>query len=237
MLFFEDLGKKEYEETWKYQKKLFDEIIQKKVNNISSQKAGYFLFVEHPHVYTIGKNGKRDKHLLVSSDFLEKIDATCYQTDRGGDITYHGPGQLIGYPILNMDYFFTDIHKYLRLLEEVIIHFLWKNYGIKGERKKGKTGVWFHNHVKNGKSRKICAIGIRMSRWVTMHGFALNVNTDLRYFDYIIPCGIYDQEVTSLKKELKKNDISFQEVKLMVKKSFQEIFDVEFIPMSKKLDQ
>ncbi|WP_185872464.1 lipoyl(octanoyl) transferase LipB [Blattabacterium cuenoti] len=231
ILFFEDLGKKEYKETWKYQKKLFNDIIQKKVNNIFSKKAGYFLFVEHHHVYTIGKNGKKDNHLLVTSDFLKKINATFYQTDRGGDITYHGPGQLIGYPILNMDYFFTDIHKYLRLLEEVIIHFLWKNYKMKGERKKGNTGVWFHN--KNGKSRKICAIGIRMSRWVTMHGFSLNINTDLRYFDYIIPCGIYNQEVTSLKKELKKNDISFQEVKNMVKKSFQEIFEVKFISMKK----
>ncbi|AGW86105.1 Octanoyltransferase [Blattabacterium sp. (Nauphoeta cinerea)] len=228
ILFFEDLGKKEYKKTWKYQKILFDNIIQEKINNISVQKAGYFLFVEHPHVYTIGKNGKKDKHLLVSSDFLKKINVSFYQTDRGGDITYHGPGQLIGYPILNMDYFFTDIHKYLRLLEEVIIHFLWKNYEIKGEREKGKTGVWLKN-VKNVKSRKICAIGIRMSRWVTMHGFALNVNTDLQYFNHIVPCGIYDQEVTSLKKELKKNDISFQEVKHMVKKSFQEIFDVEFI--------
>ncbi|WP_185861528.1 lipoyl(octanoyl) transferase LipB [Blattabacterium cuenoti] len=230
ILFFEDLGKKEFQETWMYQKKLFDEIIQKKVNNISDKKAGYFLFVEHPHVYTIGKNGHKNQHLLVSSDFLKKIDVSFYQTDRGGDITYHGPGQLIGYPILNMDYFFTDIHKYLRLLEEVMIHFLCKNYAIKGERKKGRTGVWFNNG-KNGKSRKICAIGIRMSRWVTMHGFALNVNTDLQYFNHIIPCGIYNQEVTSLKKELKKDDISLQKVKCMVKKSFQEIFDVEFINM------
>ncbi|WP_185860967.1 lipoyl(octanoyl) transferase LipB [Blattabacterium cuenoti] len=233
ILFFEDLGQKEYQETLKYQTRLFYDIIQNKVNNIPSKKAGYFLFVEHPHVYTIGKNGKKDKHLLVSSDFLKKKNISVYQTDRGGDITYHGPGQLIGYPILNMDYFFTDIHKYLRLLEEVIIHFLWKNYEIKGERKEGKTGVWFH--VKNGKSRKICAIGIRMSRWVTMHGFALNINTDLQYFNHIIPCGIDNQEVTSLKKELKKNDISFQEVKSMVKKSFQEIFDVKFFNVPKKL--
>ncbi|WP_341658429.1 lipoyl(octanoyl) transferase LipB [Blattabacterium cuenoti] len=233
ILFFEDLGKKEYQETWKYQKRLFDDIIRKKINNIPDQKAGYFLFVEHPHVYTIGKNEKKNNHLLVSLDFLKKIDVSFYQTDRGGKITYHGPGQLIGYPILNMDYFFTDIHKYLRLLEEVIIHFLWKNYEIKGERKKGKTGIWFN--VKNGKSRKICAIGIRISRWVTMHGFALNVNTDLQYFNHIIPCGISNQEVTSLKKELNKNDISFQEVKRMVKKSFQEIFDVEFVNMPKKI--
>ncbi|WP_185858769.1 lipoyl(octanoyl) transferase LipB [Blattabacterium cuenoti] len=233
ILFFEDLGKKEYKETWKYQKKLFDDLIQKKENNkFYKKEAGYFLFVEHPHVYTIGKNGKKDNHLLVTSEFLKKINASFCKTDRGGDITYHGPGQLIGYPILNMDYFFTDIHKYLRMLEEVIIHFLWKNYGIIGERKKGRTGVWFHNQI--GKSRKICAIGIRISRWVTMHGFALNVNTDLRYFDHIIPCGIYNQEVTSLKKELKKNDISFQEVKQMVKKSFQEIFDVEFVSMHHK---
>ncbi|AER40406.1 MAG: lipoyl(octanoyl) transferase LipB [Flavobacteriales bacterium] len=226
ILFFEDLGKKEYKETWKYQKILFDDIIQKKVNDRLSQKiAGYLLFVEHPHVYTIGKNGKY-KHLLVSSVFLKKIKATFYQTDRGGDITYHGPGQLVVYPILNMDYFFTDIHKYLRLLEEVIIHFLLKNYEIKGKREKGQTGVWLKG--KKGKSRKICSIGIRMSRWVTMHGFALNVNTDLRYFDYIIPCGILNKEVTSLKKEL-NNKISFSEVKHLVKRSFQEIFDVEFI--------
>ncbi|WP_185869866.1 lipoyl(octanoyl) transferase LipB [Blattabacterium cuenoti] len=226
ILFFEDLGKKKYEDTWIYQKKLFNKIIQKKINKISSIEAGYLLFVEHYHVYTIGKNGKKDKHLLVTLDFLEKINATICKTDRGGDITYHGPGQLIVYPILNMDYFFTDIHKYLRFLEEVIIHFLCKNYGIKGEREKGKTGVWL---LDNKKSRKICAIGIRISRWVTMHGFALNVNTNLKYFDYIVPCGIYNKEVTSLKKELKKNNISFNEVKYMVKKSFQEIFDVEFI--------
>ncbi|AWU45952.1 lipoyl(octanoyl) transferase LipB [Blattabacterium punctulatus] len=234
ILFFEDLGKKEYKETWKYQKILFDDIIQKKVKNIffhnnKKEIAGYLLFVEHPHVYTIGKNGK-NKHLLVSSDFLKKIDATFYQTDRGGDITYHGPGQLVVYPILNMDYFFTDIHKYLRLLEEVIIHFL-KNYGIKGEREKGKTGVWLKK--KNGKYKKICSIGIRMSRWVTMHGFAINVNTDLRYFDYIIPCGIFNKEVTSLEKEL-KNKISFSDTKYLVKKSFQEIFNVKFF-INKKI--
>ncbi|WP_185851813.1 lipoyl(octanoyl) transferase LipB [Blattabacterium cuenoti] len=230
-ILFEDLGKKGYKETWDYQKFLFDDLIQKKIK--FSKKSpqihvGYLLFVEHPHVYTIGKNGKKDKHLLVSSDFLKKINATFYQTDRGGDITYHGPGQLVGYPILNMDYFFTDIHKYLRFLEEVILHFLLKNYGIKGIREEGKTGVWLEE--KNGKSRKICAIGIRISRWVTMHGFALNINTDLRYFNYIIPCGIKNKEVTSLKKELKNNHhISFSEVKLLVKKSFQEIFQVEFI--------
>ncbi|WP_185870742.1 lipoyl(octanoyl) transferase LipB [Blattabacterium cuenoti] len=232
ILFFEDLGKKEYKETWDYQKTLFNDLIQKKRKNRFSQKEihGYLLFVEHPHVYTIGKNGKKDKHLLVSLDFLKKINATFYQIDRGGDITYHGPGQLVGYPILNMDYFFPDIHKYLRLLEEVIIHFLNENYGIKGVREKGETGVWLKN-VK-GKSKKICAIGIRISRWVTMHGFALNVNTDLRYFNYIIPCGIddKDKEVTSLKKELRNNPhISFSEVKLLVKKSFQKIFHVEFI--------
>ncbi|WP_185850056.1 lipoyl(octanoyl) transferase LipB [Blattabacterium cuenoti] len=226
ILFFEDLGMKGYKETLEYQKILFNNLIQKKVKNRHDQKEepGYLLFVEHNHVYTIGKNGK-NKHLLVSSYFLKKINAEFYQTDRGGDITYHGPGQLVVYPILNMDYFFTDIHKYLRLLEEVIIHFLLKNYGIKGEREKGQTGVWLK---KNGISRKICAIGIRMSRWVTMHGFALNVNTDLRYFDHIIPCGIFNKEVTSLKKEL-QNHISFSEVKDLVKKSFQEIFNVEFI--------
>ncbi len=225
-IFFEDLGIKEYQETWKYQKKLFKDIIQKKINKVSCQKVGYLLFVEHPNVYTIGKNGKKNKHLLVPSDFLNKINATFYQTDRGGDITFHGPGQLIGYPILNMDYFFTDVHKYIRLLEEVIIHFL-KFYGLEGVRKKGKTGVWMNNDI-GKKSRKICAIGIRMSRWVTMHGFALNINTDLRYFDYIIPCGIHDQEVTSLRKELEKKEIPFEIAKNKVKKSFQDVFNVEF---------
>ncbi|WP_185864703.1 lipoyl(octanoyl) transferase LipB [Blattabacterium cuenoti] len=228
IIYFEDLGIKKYEDTWKYQKKLFEDIIQKKVKKIHCKKAGYLLFVEHPNVYTIGRNGNKNKHLLVTSDFLKKINADFYQTDRGGDITFHGPGQLIVYPILNMDYFFTDIHKYIRLLEEVIIHFL-KYYELEGVRKKGKTGVWMNNNDDvDKKSRKICAIGIRMSRWVTMHGFALNINTNLRYFDYIVPCGIHDQEVTSLKKELEKS-ISFEMVKNMMKKSFQYVFNVDLI--------
>ncbi|WP_185874084.1 lipoyl(octanoyl) transferase LipB [Blattabacterium cuenoti] len=225
ILFFEDLGKKGYQETWDYQKILFNKLIQKKINKDKNQITGYLLFVEHPHVYTIGKNGKY-QHLLVSSDFLKKIEATFYLTDRGGDITYHGPGQLVVYPILNMDDLFTDIHKYIRFLEEVIIHFL-KYYGIKGGRQTGKTGVWL-GEKKRISYKKICSIGIRMSRWVTMHGFALNVNTDLRYFDYIIPCGLINKEMTSLKEEL-NHPISFYEVKYLVKKSFKKIFNVECI--------
>ncbi|WP_185855742.1 lipoyl(octanoyl) transferase LipB [Blattabacterium cuenoti] len=226
-ILFEDLGKKEYVTTFNYQKRIFNNIIQKKINKIFYKEAGYLIFVEHNHhIYTIGKNGKKNKHLLVSSDFLKKINATICHTDRGGDITYHGPGQLIIYPILDLDYFFTDIHKYLRLLEEVIIHFLWNNYGIQGIRKKGNTGVWL-NH---GKLRKICAIGIKISRWVTMHGLALNINTNLQYFNYIIPCGIYEnQKVTSLKEELKNFELSLNDVKCRVKKSFKKIFNVEFI--------
>ncbi|WP_185851222.1 lipoyl(octanoyl) transferase LipB [Blattabacterium cuenoti] len=223
ILFFEDLGYKKYKETWIYQKILFNKLIHQK--KICDKKIhGYLLFVEHPHVYTIGKNGK-EQNLLVTSNFLKKINAEFYQIDRGGDITYHGPGQLVVYPILNMDYFFTDIHKYLRFLEEVVIHFLLKNYGIKGERINKNTGVWL---IKNGTYRKICSIGIRISRWITMHGFSLNINTDLRYFDHIIPCGLFNKGVTSLKEEL-KNKISFYDAKNLVKKSFQKIFHIEFI--------
>ncbi|WP_185868754.1 lipoyl(octanoyl) transferase LipB [Blattabacterium cuenoti] len=224
IIFFEDLGKQEYESTWNYQKTLFYNIIKKKKNHLSSQEVGYLIFVENNHhVYTIGKNGKQEKNLLVSLDFLKHIHANLYQIDRGGDITYHGPGQLLAYPILDLNYFFKDIDKYLRQLEEVIIHFLWKNYGIQGLRKKGYTGVW----VNHG---KICAIGIRMSRWATMHGLAFNVNTDLQYFNYIIPCGIsQNRKVTSLRKEIKNDHISFHEVKQKIKISFQEIFEVQLI--------
>ncbi|WP_185883149.1 lipoyl(octanoyl) transferase LipB [Blattabacterium cuenoti] len=220
-LVFEDLGKKEYEKTWNYQKKLFNNMIKRK--HYSSKEVGYILFVEHHHhVYTIGKNGNKKTNLLVSSDFLKKKQVSFYHIDRGGDITYHGPGQLIVYPILDLEYFFKDIHKYLRFLEEVIIHFLWSNYKIHGIREKGKTGVWLNNQ------KKICAMGIRISRWITMHGFALNVNTNLNYFNYIIPCGIQNRKVTSLKEFFKKK-VSFHEVKYQIKKSFEKIFNVDMI--------
>ncbi len=222
-IFFKDLGVKEYKVTWIYQKKLHNTIINNKNNN---NIIGYLLFVEYyNHIYTIGQNCKRYKHLLVSEYFLDQINAYLYKIDRGGDITYHGPGQLVVYPILDMNYFFLDIHKYIRYLEEVVIYFLYKYYKINGIRIKGKTGVWIIN---NKQLRKICSIGIKIKRWTTMHGLSLNVNPNLKYFDYIIPCGISDCKMTSMKKELYIN-ISFKEVKYLLKQSFENIFNIECI--------
>ena len=190
--------------TGKYQDELFDSIISAKVSNrktkIKSLTNNYIVFVEHPAVYTLGNSGKIE-NLLVDKNILNKNNIEFYKTNRGGDITFHGPGQLVCYPILDLDNFFTDIHKYLRFLEEIVIETL-NDYGIKGQSRNGETGVW----VKDKKSNfyKICAIGVRASRWVTMHGFALNVNTDLNYFNNIIPCGIKDKGVTSMKNELGK---------------------------------
>jgi lipoyl(octanoyl) transferase len=185
-----DLGNKDYKETWDYQESLFEEIVSQKTNNKANgttlPTTNYFLFVEHPHVYTLGKSGHIE-NLLIDEEGLKNKGATFYKINRGGDITYHGPGQIVGYPILDLENFFTDIHKYLRSLEEVIIRTL-SDYGLKGERSEGETGVWLD--VGTPFARKICAMGVRCSRWVTMHGFALNVNTDLGYFDNIIPCGI-----------------------------------------------
>lgn len=182
------------------------------------------LFCQHPHVYTIGKSGKRE-HLLISESQLKKIQATYYKINRGGDITYHGPGQLVGYPILDLDHFFPDIHKYLRFLEEVFIR-LMADYGLSGERSPGETGVWLD--VGKPSARKILALGVRASRWVTMHGWAFNVNTDLNYFNYIVPCGIEDKGVTSLEKELGRK-VDFTEVEAKAKHYFQEVFSVELI--------
>ncbi|WGH27418.1 MAG: lipoyl(octanoyl) transferase LipB [Candidatus Bostrichicola ureolyticus] len=222
VIFFKDLGLKDYYESWIYQKKLFKNIINQKISkNIIKN---YLLFVEHPHVYTLGRTGNY-KHLLLDKSFLKNLGATFYKTDRGGDITYHGPGQLVGYPILDMEVFFKDINKYLRYLEEVIIQTL-RIYGIKGLCSKGETGVWLD--VGKPYTRKICAIGIRINRWVTMHGFALNINTDLRYFNYIVPCGIHDKSVTSLANELHCN-IDMDDVKNEVKKAFQKVFNVKLI--------
>ncbi|MCB0469868.1 MAG: lipoyl(octanoyl) transferase LipB, partial [Flavobacteriaceae bacterium] len=193
-----DLGYKDYKETWDYQESLFKGIVDIKIKNrrdgTEIVTPNYFLFVEHPHVYTLGKSGDVE-NLLVNEQQLKEKDATYYKINRGGDITYHGPGQIVGYPILDLDNFFTDIHKYLRFLEEVIILTL-AEFGLKGERSPGETGVWLD--VGTPFARKICAMGIRASRWVTMHGFALNVNTNLGYFDNIIPCGIRGKSVTSL---------------------------------------
>ena len=201
---FQDLGLIDYKKCWDYQEKLFSEILAIKSSNRKEEKTNktnnYLLFCEHPHVYTLGKSGD-EKNLLVNEEYLKSRGATFYKINRGGDITYHGPGQIVGYPILDLDNFFTDIHKYLRFLEEAIILTL-KEYGLNGERSEGETGVWFD--VGTEKARKICALGVKSSRWVTMHGFAFNINADLSYYENIIPCGIVDKQVTSLEKELGK---------------------------------
>ena len=226
---FIDLGKMDYKEAWDFQEKLFDEIVsikkenRKKKSNLKTPN--YFLFVEHPHVYTLGKSGNIS-NLLIDEKELKNKNASFYKINRGGDITYHGPGQIVGYPILDLENFFTDIHKYLRLLEETIIITL-NNYGIKGKRNEGKTGVWLD--VNTPFPKKICAMGVRASRWVTMHGFALNVNVDLDYFNNIIPCGLNENVVTSINKELDNSEIDISEVKNILKTCFSETFDSEFI--------
>ncbi|APS38718.1 MULTISPECIES: lipoyl(octanoyl) transferase LipB [unclassified Salegentibacter] len=221
------LGYKDYKETWDYQESLFKEILDLKIKNrrqnLNEITPNYLLMVEHPHVYTLGKSGDI-KNLLISETELEKRQAKYYKINRGGDITYHGPGQLVGYPILDLDNFFTDIHKYLRFLEECIILTL-KDYGLKAERSPGETGVWLD--VGTPFARKICAMGVRASRWVTMHGFALNVNADLGYFDHIIPCGIEGKAVTSLNVEIGKREVSLAEVQEKVLKHFEELFEAE----------
>ncbi|MEY8020925.1 lipoyl(octanoyl) transferase LipB [Muriicola sp. SD30] len=223
----EDLGLKDYKETWDYQEELFQEIIGLKIRNrreaTTLPTPNHFLFVEHPHVYTLGKSGDIE-NLLVDEEQLKKRGATFYKINRGGDITYHGPGQIVGYPILDLDNFFTDIHKYLRLLEEMIILTL-ADYGLKGERSKGETGVWLD--VGTPFARKICAMGVRASRWVTMHGFAFNINTDLSYFDLMIPCGIKGKGVTSLNVELGKREIPIHEVQEKLLLHFGKLFEAE----------
>lgn len=223
-----ELGHKNYQETWNYQEELFQKILDLKIKNrrenTELETPNYFLFVEHPHVYTLGKSGNV-AHLLLSEEQLKEKEATFYKINRGGDITYHGPGQVVGYPILDLDNFFTDIHKYLRLLEEMVILTL-AEYGLKAERSKGETGVWLD--VGTPFARKICAMGVRASRWVTMHGFALNVNTDLGYFDHIVPCGIQGKAVTSLNVELGKTTVPVSEVKEKLLKHFTKLFEAEF---------
>ena len=220
----QDLGKKAYAETWEMQELLFQEILQIKIQNrrenVEIPTPNHFLFVEHPHVYTLGKSGKI-AHLLKTETELEALGATFFKINRGGDITYHGPGQIVGYPILDLENFFTDIHKYLRLLEEMVILTL-KEYGIESERSEGETGVWLD--VGTSKARKICAMGVRASRWVTMHGFAFNINTDLNYFSYIVPCGIQDKAVTSLAKEL-GHEVPIEEVQSKLLTHFLSLFE------------
>ncbi|CAM3310848.1 lipoyl(octanoyl) transferase LipB [Aequorivita lipolytica] len=222
-----DLGLKDYKETWDFQESLFQNILQlkstNKKENVSCETPNYLLLVEHPHVYTLGKSGHIE-NLLISEEKLKEVNASFYKINRGGDITYHGPGQIVGYPILDLENFFTDIHKYMRLLEEMIILTLGE-YGLKAERSKGETGVWLD--VGTPFARKICAMGVRASRWVTMHGFALNVNTDLGYFDYMVPCGIKDKAVTSLNVELGKAEVLMEEVKEKLLKHFLILFEAE----------
>ena len=225
----EDLGAKDYKDTWDYQEDLFKSILDTKIKNrrenAGLQTQNHFLFVEHPHVYTLGKSGDIS-NLLLSEEQLAEKGATFYKINRGGDITYHGPGQIVGYPILDLDNFFTDIHKYLRFLEEVIILTL-ADYGLNTERSPGETGVWLD--VGTPFARKICAMGVRASRWVTMHGFALNVNVDLGYFDNIIPCGIRGKAVTSLNNELGVETVDEEVIKEKILKHFSALFEAEFV--------
>ena len=224
-----DLGLVEYKKAWDYQEELLNNIVEVKKKNrregSNDSTKNYLIFVEHPHVYTLGKSGDIS-NLLIDQNELTKKDAKFYKINRGGDITYHGPGQIVGYPILDLDNFFTDIHKYLRFLEEVIILTL-NDFGLKAERNPGKTGVWLDYDTPF--PRKICAMGVRASRWVTMHGFALNINVDLKYFDNIIPCGIENNSVTSLNVELGIEKVDIDEVKKKILKNFRKLFDATII--------
>lgn len=229
-VFFQDIGTVDYQEAWDFQTKLFKEIVELKQANRkadpTNQKTpqSQLIFVEHPHVYTLGKSGDINNLLLDEKGLVDK-QATFYKINRGGDITYHGPGQIVGYPILDLDQFFTDIHKYLRFLEEAIILTL-AEYGIEAGRLDGATGVWLD--ADNDKARKICAMGVHASRWVTMHGFAFNVNVDLDYFGNIIPCGIDDKAVTSMQAELGK-PLDISEVKNKLKAHLVALFEMELV--------
>jgi len=226
---YKDLGLIDYQQAWDYQSQLFNETVAQKIENRNLPPENqiitnnYLLFCEHPHVYTLGKSGKRE-HLLVSENELHTKGANYYEINRGGDITYHGPGQLVVYPILDLDHFFTDIHKYMRLLEEAVIK-TCADFEVRAGRIEGLTGVWLDFEHKIF-PRKICAMGVKTSRWVTMHGLALNVNPDLSFFENIVPCGISDKAVTSLQKENQKT-ISIEEVKKQLKKHLYQLFEME----------
>ncbi|MCW4467381.1 lipoyl(octanoyl) transferase LipB [Flavobacterium sp. MFBS3-15] len=224
---FLELGQMDYKEAWDYQEQLFKEILDIKIANRREESAtetpNYLLLIEHPHVYTLGKSGDM-ANMLLNEKQLEAKGASFYKINRGGDITYHGPGQIVGYPILDLENFFTDIHKYLRLLEEMVILTL-AEYGIAGTRSEGETGVWLD--VGTPFARKICAMGVRASRWVTMHGFAFNVNADLGYFDNIIPCGIRGKAVTSLNVELGVEKVNEDKVKEKLLNHFANLFEAE----------
>tara|TARA_X000000368_G_scaffold125323_1_gene98371 strand:- start:410 stop:1102 length:693 start_codon:yes stop_codon:yes gene_type:complete len=224
--YFKDIGLIEYKEAWLFQEKFFNEILEIKSKNRNEGSEittkNHLIFCEHPHVYTLGNSGNKE-NLLVNEEYLKSRGASFYKTNRGGDITYHGPGQIVGYPIFDLDNFFNDIGKYLRFLEEVIILTL-KEYGLSGERSKGETGVWLD--VGKPTARKICAMGVKTSRWVSMHGFAFNLNTDLSYFENIIPCGINDKKVTSLEKEI-GHKIDIDHAKSLLKSNLERVFDLK----------
>lgn len=223
---FIDWGLVDYQEAWDRQEEIFAKTLaikhDNRVNNTTLETPNYLIFTEHPHVYTLGKSGHME-YLLLDEEGLKEKNATFYKINRGGDITYHGPGQIVGYPILDLDNFFTDIHLYLRTLEEAIIMTL-AEYGIEAGRYPGYTGVWLDPD--NEKARKICAMGVRASRWVTMHGFAFNVNADLNYFGNIVPCGIDDKDVTSMERELGRK-LDMEEVKEKLKRNLGRLFEME----------
>ena len=227
-VFFKDLGLIEYKKAWVYQEKIFNKTLAiKSINRkegLNKKTESHLIFCEHPHVYTLGNRGNKE-NLLVNEDYLKKRGAAFYKTNRGGDVTYHGPGQIVGYPIFDLDTFFNDIHKYLRLLEESVILTL-KEYSINSDRSIGETGVWLD--VGRPTARKICALGVKTSRWVSMHGFAFNINTDLSYFENIIPCGITDKKVTSLEHEIGEK-IDIEKVKSRLKSNIERIFDIKLI--------
>lgn len=232
-VFFKDLGVIEYATAWQLQEEILQRGLHIKSKKFKNEPLAdsdviehHMFFCEHPHVYTLGKSGHME-NLLVNDARLKELNVSFHKTNRGGDITYHGPGQIVGYPVLDLEQFFTDIGKYMRLLEEVVIQTI-AHFGIVGGRLKGSTGVWLDPEDPS-KARKICAMGVRCSRWMTMHGFALNVNTDLQFFDHIVPCGISDKSVTSMKKELGE-DVDEQKVKDLLKKSFENIFETEILP-------
>ncbi|MFT4772158.1 MAG: lipoyl(octanoyl) transferase [Cryomorphaceae bacterium] len=225
-----EAGLKGYQDTWDYQEELFSSVVQRKIEMRKTGEqepvpSNYLIFVEHPHVYTLGKSGKLE-NLLLNQKELEEKGIEYFKINRGGDITYHGPGQIVAYPIIDLDQFFTDIHKYLRYLEEAVILTL-AEYGIKGERYAGLTGVWLDPDIPE-RARKICALGVRCSRWVTMHGLAFNVNSHLEYFNNIIPCGIDDKAVTSMEKELERK-LDFDEVKEKLQNHLSELFQWKLI--------
>lgn len=227
---YEDIGLRDYKEVWDYQAEIFKRLVDKKKDIVQRQyqndfnEPGTLLFVEHPHVYTIGKSGSED-NLLINSIQLKANNATFYRIDRGGDITYHGPGQIVGYPIFDLEEIGIGLKEYIFRIEEAIIRTI-SAFGLTGSRLNGGTGVWLDPEVP-GRARKICAIGVKASKYITMHGFAFNVNTDLRYFNYINPCGFTDKGVTSLEKELGENQ-SMKKIKEIIKNSFREVFDLNW---------